>query len=57
MGGVFDFLKSKILSKPGRGVVGLNIDRCITSEINTTSREKTIIISDENSMINYKTIK
>jgi len=33
MGGVFDFSKSLIPiespSKPGRGVVGLNIDRCI----------------------------
>jgi len=37
MGGEFDFLKSQIPtnspSKPRRGVVGLNIDRCIIIRI------------------------
>jgi len=35
MGGGLDFLKGQIPtnfpSKPGRGVLGLNIDRCITT--------------------------
>jgi len=37
MGGVFDFPKNQIPtkspSKPGRRVVGLDIDRCIISDV------------------------